>query len=146
MNSGLNLFATRIAWLRLTLPLAILCHSIQGQAQLRYEQTAAMGLSGVATGDSPYAKLLEGTNGVLYGTTRFDQSPYGGGSIFRVNKDGSGFRLLHIFGVLTGDAANPTYDGIMFGTNGLIYGVTHAGGTLRRGAIFTIDLNGNNYQ
>src|SRR4026208_1374236 len=106
------------------------------EAQLRYEQSAAIGLSGVATGRSPYAKLIEGTNGVLYGTTRFGGSPFNGGLMFRGNKDGSGVRVFHIFGVQTGDALNPTYDGLAFGTNGLIYGVTHSGGPLGRGAIF----------
>src|ERR1041385_8477199 len=49
-----------------------------------------------AEGDQPSAAVIEATNGVLYGTT-YQDGPDGGGSIFKINKDGSGFAVLHNF-------------------------------------------------
>src|SRR5213075_2967637 len=47
-------------------------------------------------GINPYEGLSEGSDGVLYGATR-----YGGGAdagtIFNLNKDGSGYNVIHRF-------------------------------------------------
>ena len=117
MNSDLRASATRTLWKSILLVLAVSSYSIQVQAQFQYEQTATIGLGGANTGTSPYNKLIEGPNGALFGTTRFQGSPANAGTLYTVNKDGSGFRVLHIFGVQPGDGGIPTYPGLAVGTN-----------------------------
>lgn len=63
--------------------------------------------------------------GVLYGTTSqgFDMSK---GAIFRINPDGSGFAVLHTFGVGLDDGAFPL--GSLVASGDALYGVTARGG------------------
>src|SRR5439155_815833 len=60
-------------------------------------------------GDGPMAKLLEGTDGALYGTTSGGGYSYPNnvGTVFRLNKDGSGFSILHFFTSSSGEGRNP---------------------------------------
>jgi uncharacterized repeat protein (TIGR03803 family) len=57
-------------------------------------------------GYGPTAALIEGSDGALYGTTSDDRG--GNGSVFRVNKDGSGFAVLHSFKFRGGYSASIT--------------------------------------
>jgi uncharacterized repeat protein (TIGR03803 family) len=116
----------------------------QVQAQFRYDQTGSIGSGGANTGTSPYNKLIEGPNGALFGTTRFRGSSLNRGTLYTVNKDGSGFRVLHVFGSQP-DGGSPTYPGLTVGTNGLIYGVTDFGGTADSGTIYSIRPDGSGY-
>jgi uncharacterized repeat protein (TIGR03803 family) len=116
------------------------------KAQFQYEQTATIGFGGANTGTSPYNKLIEGPNGALFGTTRFQGSPANGGTLYTVNKDGSGFRVLHVFAAQPGDGGIPTYAGLAVGTNGLLYGVTDAGGIANYGTIYSIRPDGSDYR
>ena len=59
------------------------------------------------TGYYPRAGLIEGSDGALYGTTYLGGT-YGDGIVFRLNRDGTGFRVLHDFD-LFGDWANGGY-------------------------------------
>jgi uncharacterized repeat protein (TIGR03803 family) len=93
-------------------------------------------------GASPYSRLVQGIDGMLYGTTT-----YGGisnqGTIFKLDCDGGNFEVLkHFLG--TNDGAAP-YAGLVFGTNGWLFGTTHRGGDLGRGTLFTIDPAGAGY-
>jgi uncharacterized repeat protein (TIGR03803 family) len=89
----------------------------------------------------PFAGLIEGPDGMLYGTTF-----YGGGAefgmVFKVTKDGSGLTALHRFG--NPDARYPRAN-LVFGTNGMIYGTGAYGGTNDYGAVFTLATNGMGY-
>jgi uncharacterized repeat protein (TIGR03803 family) len=77
-------------------------------------------------------RLVEASNGYLYGTTQsggFADSLYNQGTIFRISRSGS-YEILHLFtgAAGTGDGENPTA-GLTLGSDGNFYGTTEAGGS-----------------
>src|SRR5438094_101 len=92
-------------------------------------------------GDSPAAGLLAGSDGKLYGTARS-----GGtenlGTLFRVQKDGAFFEVLHNFSGGSGDGKSP-FAGLIEASDGLLYGTTYAGGNANGGVLFKINRNGS---
>src|SRR5829696_2366138 len=56
-------------------------------------------------GAGPVAPLLEGSDGALYGSTRLAGT--NGGTLFKIDKDGSGYQALHVFGTVPGDGGQP---------------------------------------
>ncbi|MGH7972207.1 MAG: choice-of-anchor tandem repeat GloVer-containing protein, partial [Limisphaerales bacterium] len=78
-------------------------------------------------GSQPVAGLARGTDGALYGTTR-----YGGSAdswfVFKLNGDGSGFTVLHVFSQLTADGAQ-SFAPLLLGSDGALYGTTFYGGS-----------------
>lgn len=83
---------------------------------------------GDADGSMPYAGLVEGTDGFLYGTTNNDEvgdTLYEQGSVFKVSKTGTLTTLFHFGG--GSDGSNPD-GGLVEGPDGSFYGSTHNGG------------------
>lgn len=81
---------------------------------------------GVVDGAYPAADLLEGNDGALYGTTSSGgtNSPPRG-SVFKLNKDGTGYTLLLGF---SGPGLVEGLDGALYGsTEGIIYKMNHDG-------------------
>jgi len=79
-----------------------------------------------ADGASPYAGLVEGSDGNLYGTTNNDEvgpTHYFVGSVFKLSKTGTGFTTLYHFGG-GNDGGNPD-GGLVEGPDGSFYGSTH---------------------
>jgi uncharacterized repeat protein (TIGR03803 family) len=95
-------------------------------------------------GRSPYGAVVEGRDGILYGTT-YQGGSTNRGTIYGINKDGSAFRLLKSFVGGSSDGQNP-YGGLIEGSDGFLYGATYSGGTSNRGTIFKIGKDGQNYQ
>lgn len=96
-------------------------------------------------GANPYAGLIQGLDGALYGTT------YGGGSnqgtVFKINLDGSGYSILHAFTnnfPINTDGQIP-YGGLVQASNGMLYGTTLQGGTNLLGTVFGLNTNGGGY-
>ncbi|MGH9316599.1 MAG: choice-of-anchor tandem repeat GloVer-containing protein [Thermoanaerobaculia bacterium] len=89
-------------------------------------------------GADPYAGLLQGTDGNLYGTTA-QGGANGYGTIFKTDIGGSTFTALHDFG--GSDGVNP-YASLAQATDGNLYGTTSDGGANGYGTIFKIDTNG----
>ena len=87
-------------------------------------------------GQLPYASVVEGSDGALYGATQ-----YGGsddlGTLFQLIKDGSGYRILHSFSNSTGDGQRPQA-GLTKSLDGAFYGTTSSGGDLGLGAVFRL--------
>lgn len=83
---------------------------------------------------TPYGALIEGQDGALYGSAlAFGSSSTRQGGLFKINKDGSGFLLLHAFNrsVLSyGADGQKPYSGLIFGSDGAFYGTTQKGGDL----------------
>src|SRR4051794_31869987 len=83
--------------------------------------------------------IVQGSDGALYGTSFF-----GGtnnlGTVFKLNKDGTGFALLHSFTGIDGDGARPQAS-LTEGTDGLLYGTTGAGGMSDAGTVYKLDKN-----
>ena len=118
------------------------------------QYTTLYSFRGVGDGEYPYTGVIEASDGVLYGTTGgigFD----GHGSIYRINKDGTGFAVLRSSAMHTPDCCGqpgsnpppPPKDGMMIedlieGSDGALYACG-----LEKGAslIFKIAKDGSGY-
>jgi uncharacterized repeat protein (TIGR03803 family) len=108
-------------------------------------------------GQTPQAGLLLASDGKFYGTTKFGKTGTldTTGTIFRLAQDGTGFTILHRFAPFTStnvaaspvntDGAYPSAE-LVEGSDGLLYGITGAGGPKGTGAIFKIAKDGSGFQ
>lgn len=94
-----------------------------------------------AGGRNPYGSLVLGGN-VLYGMTETGGA-HDRGTIFKINKDGTGFALLHSFANDGTDGFYPRGTLLLKGKT--LYGMTVHGGASGMGTIFKIDTNGTGY-
>lgn len=86
-------------------------------------------------GKNPYGSLLiEGTG--LYGTTAGGGS-HGGGTVFHISTDGSGYKRIHDFAGGS-DGRKPIDNVILVGNT--LYGMTVLGGSFGEGTIFAVPL------
>jgi len=102
-------------------------------------------------GKTPQELVLSGST--LYGTTalggdrRFGPNPagpQGTGTIFRIETDGTGYRILHRFTKGPRDGASPYGPLTLSGST--LYGTTSQGGAYGRGSIFRINTDGSGFQ
>ena len=93
-----------------------------------------------ADGAAPRDALLEGSNGQLYGTTRAGGTA-GRGTIFRLNKNGTSYTVLHHFTGIYSEGASPDA-ALIEGRDGLLYGSTKSGGVYNSGTLFRIAKDG----
>jgi uncharacterized repeat protein (TIGR03803 family) len=110
---------------------------------MRGEDPATVVHAHFADGVNPYAGLTSDGAGKLYGATY-----YGGlkgcGTVFRMANDGSSYESLVSFGCGQYGAnpwAAPTLDGA-----GHLYGTTNGGGTGGGGIVYSMDVDGSNFQ
>ncbi len=94
-------------------------------------------------GTRAYGRLIQGTDGALYGAT-YAGGTNNGGTIFKINTNGTGFTILHTF-TNNPDGAS-AYAGLTEGSDGALYGVTRLGGTNNVGVIFKLNQDGSGYQ
>ena len=97
-------------------------------------------------GAQPYAGLVLGTDGKLYGTTYLGGTN-GDGTVFRITTNGL-LTSLYSFGAIqdaNGDALDGAYPsaGLVLGHDGKLYGTTSGGGTNSNGTVFQITTNGS---
>jgi uncharacterized repeat protein (TIGR03803 family) len=93
---------------------------------------------GGSDGSSPYAALVQGTDGSLCGVTYFG-SAYNYGTLFKVSTNGV-FNLLHRF---TGGADGAFADAALVqGADGNFYGVASGGGPYWDGTVFRMAADG----
>ncbi len=93
-------------------------------------------------GDLPFASLILGSNGDLYGTT-YGGGTSNGGTVFQLSPPisfgGSWTEaVLHNFG--SGSDGGLPYASLIFGSNRELYGTTYGGGTSSVGTVFKIVL------
>lgn len=91
----------------------------------------------------PFAGLVQGTNGMLFGVSS-NGAANGGGAIFRLNTNGTGYTILHSFTGLSGDGLYPPSN-LVCDTNNTLYGVTLQGGLSGLGTVFKINGDGTGY-
>lgn len=93
----------------------------------------------------PFGTLLS-SGATLYGTT-YSGGASGGGSVFKISTNGTGFTLLKSFSALVSgtnaDGARPEARLALSGST--LYGTTYFGGVNSNGVIFRVDTNGNNF-
>lgn len=87
------------------------------------------------------AFLIDGPGELLYGWIG-----HAGQSrrsvVWRMNRDGTGFTVLHTFGELNGDGEDPT--GLILGSDQMLYGT--AGDQQGQGRVFSLAIDGSNYR
>ena len=98
---------------------------------------------------SPNSGVIRGTDGAFYGTTWSTM----GGTVFKINADGSNFLVLHTFtlgfygdpmaGVLIGDGLPEA--GLVQGGDGVLYGTTSSAGANNTGIVFKLNTDGSGF-
>jgi len=94
---------------------------------------------GSSDGAHPWAGLVQGNDGNLYGTTLYG-GPFGEGSLFRLTPSGTE-TVLHFFAGAGGDGAAPVAS-LLQASDGNFYGTTYTGGTTNQGTVFQLTLGG----
>ena len=93
----------------------------------------------------PTAGLVEGPDGALYGTGSRGGEVGGGGAVFKVRKDGTGYTILRHFATVVGDGYG-LGSGVTLGSDGKLYGVAEEGGNDGVGAVYKLGRDGTGYQ
>ncbi len=94
-----------------------------------------------AQGCRPVGRLIEGTDGALYGTSSSGGTNLAG-TVFKLNKDGSGYSVLWRFSGTYEDGKNPQ-TGVIEGSDRFLYGTTYGGGTSVPGNVFKLSKDGS---
>jgi uncharacterized repeat protein (TIGR03803 family) len=89
-------------------------------------------------GANPWAGLVQGSDGYLYGTTSGGGTNGGHGTVFKISTDGT-FTSLYSFGDTSSSGANPEA-ALVQGTDGYFYGTTT--GVSGTGTVFKMSTNG----
>ena len=95
-------------------------------------------------GQYPFAALLEGSDGTFYGTTSGGGGTNNAGTVFKLNKDGNAYSVLHRFSRSGGDGLGPMA-GLVEWSDGTLYGTTAGGGSNGAGTIFKVNKDGSGY-
>ena len=99
---------------------------------------------GDAAAPGPDGELIEGADGMLYGTT-VQGGSLGNGSVFRLNKDGSGYQVLHEFDETDGQGSFPEAP-VLQGKDGALYGTTADNQGQGPGKVFKLNTDGSGFQ
>jgi uncharacterized repeat protein (TIGR03803 family) len=106
---------------------------------------------GAITNDAegPSTPLVQARDGALYGTTTFGGTNHMG-TVFKLNPDGTGYRMIRGFSATGSDGQIP--NDLRLGSDGVIYGTTECGGSYGNtgpftgyGTLFNVNSNGVNY-
>ena len=90
-------------------------------------------------GMNPHAAVVEGSDGALYGTTLTGEEIEG--IAFKVNRDGTGYEILHRFNDFDGAIL---YAGVVEGSDNVLYGTTALGGPGHGGTVYKVNKDGSN--
>jgi uncharacterized repeat protein (TIGR03803 family) len=77
----------------------------------------------------------------LYGTANDGGTNGRGGTVFAINSDGTGYRILHSFN--GDDGYFPDAELIL--SSNMLYGTTYQGGSFGNGVVFAVSTNGSNF-
>jgi uncharacterized repeat protein (TIGR03803 family) len=97
--------------------------------------------AGCADGSTPYAGLLQATDGSFFGTT-YTGGSNDGGTVFRIDMKGR-LKTVYSFCSQTGcaDGSNP-YAGLLQAPSRNFYGTTESGGAASAGSVFKLTPSG----
>jgi uncharacterized repeat protein (TIGR03803 family) len=107
-----------------------------------YKYVVLHTFAGGSDGANPYARLMPGAGGKLYGTT-VNGGVGAGGTVFELNpgKAHGTERVLYAF-TQSAQGANPSAGDLTIDSNGAIYGTTQYGGAYGQGTIFKLSRAG----
>ena len=93
-------------------------------------------------GQRPQASLMADANGTLFGTTASTGRGIAG-TVFRIDSDGSNYRVLHGFPDTAIEARAPK--SVLTSAGDVLYGTTSAGGSKGKGTLFRIKKDGSDF-
>ena len=93
-------------------------------------------------GSAPIGMLTTGADGLLYGTTS-GAGVSGGGTVFKMAANGSGFTVLYSFSGDSGAGGYPAA-GLIAGGDGFFYGTT-TGGAAGTGVVYRLAADGTGF-
>ena len=106
--------------------------------------------TGGSDGSNPYARVIFGPNGALYGTTT--QGGYGYGTVFNLRPSvracttpSCPWTETVLYAFKGADGAFPKYGDLLFDQAGNIYGTTHDGGPSFFGTVYELTPSGSGY-
>ena len=91
-------------------------------------------------GGAPLAGLIQGPDGILYGTA--SKGAGGDGTVFSASPTGQ-FSILHTF---SGTGGSAPFASLLLGRDGLLYGTTGNGGAGSKGEVFRLAPNGKGFE
>ena len=94
-----------------------------------------------AEGYQPQGKLLEASDGKLYGALAWG-GPIGTGALYRIDKNGTNFQIIYTFPTATDGYSPVGY--LVEDAGGFLYGSTNYNGNVY-GAVFRINKDGTGY-
>lgn len=99
---------------------------------------------GAAGGSQPYAGVLVTSDGVIYGTTNFGGSS-GGGVVYKLNTNGTGFTILRHLGAAKPEGNGPFY-AVPVIAGGRLYVTAGFNGTSGgSGSVFSMNVDGSGF-
>ncbi len=106
------------------------------------QYTKLFDFDGTANGANPKGKLMQASNGLLYGVTS-KGGAQDGGVLFSFNTSTSSYSKLHDFTFITGIEPD---GGLVEQSPGVLYGVTYRGGSVVDfGVLYSYSIVGNSY-
>jgi uncharacterized repeat protein (TIGR03803 family) len=137
---------TRFTLILALVALSFLPNSMRGQSAItlhEFSSTPGQFSGPNADGAHPYQFLVLASN-TLYGTCAYGGLA-GGGNVFKINTDGSGFTVVHDFlGYKSSDGLDPYCDLVLSGNT--LYGTTINGGLVFPvvfGTVFSVNTDGS---
>ncbi|WP_089687938.1 choice-of-anchor tandem repeat GloVer-containing protein [Catalinimonas alkaloidigena] len=97
-------------------------------------------LQATLDGIQPEAELIEGQNGLLYGTCSKGGN-HGNGTVFSISSNGDSFQVLHHLNLVTDGGFPET--ALQEGSDGFLYGTCSIGGDQDRGTLFSLSTEGD---
>jgi len=97
--------------------------------------------SGCTDGELPYAGLVQGTDGNFYGTT-YQGGASNSGTVFKITPAGTPTTLYSFCSQSGCTDGKLPYAGLVFATDGKLYGTTYQGGANNSGTVFQIAPTG----
>lgn len=113
-----------------------------GTEAQQLNQLSSFGFTNLSAAN-PCGALIEGSDGLLYGTSSAGGSA-GQGTVFRIAKDGSGFAILKAFGASPVEGSRPVA-ALLQASDGALYGTTEEGGQLGMGTLFRVSTDGSGF-
>ena len=96
--------------------------------------------AGQADGENPYAGVVRGKKGYLYGATLYSQTNVSYGTLFKISPKGVHTVLYSFTG--GADGADPYGENLIFDKAGNLYGTGYSGGIYEDGVVFELSAAG----